>query len=238
MRVICTTAVRQPAKAVQQCALFRSWVERFKKTSAVGTVTIYATYAWGGEIRMIQMGVEFNGEEQAVYLRGGTVDMLTVVTDGSTRCVVHVDQPRVAVGQKVRSNPSGMVDGGESRAAAALREVAEEVGDHINWGPVTSMHPTLFGTDAPLLVSPGGTDEEVTFFFVEGHMSTAGLQQLSRRIGGLAHEGEQLRMRLTTMVGSDIAPGLRALVLPPPAKPDMKAAMSLLMYQQYLARTR
>lgn len=203
----------------------------------MGRVTVYATYAWDSEIRMIQMGVMHGGFENAVFLRGPTVDMLTVVTDGVKRFMVHVEQPRVAVGQVVRSNPAGMVDAGESPVTAAMRELAEEVGSHIRWSPAQSMHPVVLGTNAPLLVSPGGTDEEVTFYVVEGHLPSDKLAKLSKHIGGLAHEGERLKLRLTPLMRLDIQ-AAAARLCSGTRRPDMKAVTSLLMYGQYLTLVR
>lgn len=235
MDVVCAPGVQTTPRQVQRSALFSSWSRRLRRTP-VGRVTIYASYAWGGEIRMLHMGVQHGGFENAVFLRGPTVDMLTIVTDGTKRFVVHVEQPRVAVGQVVRSNPAGMVDTGESPVTAAMRELAEEVGSHIRWRPAQSMHQVVLGTNAPLLVSPGGMDEEVTFYVVEGYLPSDKLAKLSRHIGGLAHEGERLRLRLTPLT-DDIRPVLRRLCAGTP-RPDGKAVQSLLMYGQYVQLTR
>lgn len=236
MDVVCAPGVPTSVRQVQRSALFRSWSDRLRRTR-VGRVTVYATYEWGGEVRMIQMGVHHGGFENAVFLRGPTVDMLTIVTDGARRFMVHVEQPRVAVGQVVRSNPAGMVDTGESPVTAAMRELTEEVGAHIRWGRAQSMHPVVLGTNAPLLVSPGGTDEEVTFFFVEGHLTTDKLSKLSRHIGGLAHEGERLKLRLTPLTQVDIHAAVVRLCKGA-GRPDMKAVSSLLMYGQHLQLAR
>lgn len=236
MDVVCAPGVQPSARQVQQSSLFRSWSGRFRRTR-VGRVTVYATYARGGEIRMLHMGVQQGEFENAVFLRGPTVDILTIVTDGDTRFMVHVEQPRVAVGQVVRSNPAGMVDTGESPVTAAMRELAEEVGSHIRWSPAQSMHPVVLGTNAPLLVSPGGSDEEVTFYLVEGHLPSDELAKLSKHIGGLAHEGERLRLRLTPLTRLDIHAAATRLCSGT-QRPDMKAVTSLLMYGQYLALSR
>lgn len=234
MKVQCAADVRQSPREVQRSALFSNWAAHLRRTE-VGTVTIQGVYAWGGEIRMLQMGVEYGGFNNAVFLRGATVDMLTVVTDGNSRFIVHVEQPRVAVGQVVRSNPAGMVDTGETLVVAALRELAEEVGAHIRWGRAVSMHPVVLGTEAPLLVSPGDTDEEVTFYVVEGTLSSTELRKLGNHIGGLAHEGERLRLRLTPLSQFDAAVALQNLAAVR-GRPDLKAVTSLLMYGLYTKR--
>lgn len=234
MKVLCAPNVEHSARQVQASTLFARWARRLRRTT-LGTVMVYKTFAWGGEIRMIQMGVQRPEFEEAVFLRGPTVDMLTVVTDGRNRFVVHVEQPRIPVGQVVRSNPAGMVDTGESPAVAALRELGEEVGSHIKWGSVQPMHAATLGTAAPLLVSPGGMDEEVTFCVVEGHLPSAELGKLTRRIGGLAQEGERLRIRLTPFDGGDVDAALQALCRGR-NRPDLKAVTSLLLYGRYLRR--
>src|SRR6266702_4191628 len=121
MKVVCAPSVAEPVSIVRQSTLFDNWARRLRSTK-IGEVMVYAVHGWGGEIRMLQLGVEYGKFRHAVFLRGPTVDMLTIVTDGRARSIVHVEQPRVAVGQVVRSNPAGRVDTGESAATAALRE--------------------------------------------------------------------------------------------------------------------
>jgi 8-oxo-dGTP pyrophosphatase MutT (NUDIX family) len=196
----------------------------------VGTVLVTAVFAWGGEIKMLQMSVEFGGHMHPVLLRGATVDMLTVLVGNGARYIVHVDQPRVAVGQVVRSNPSGMVDGGESPATAALRELGEEVATDIHWGRPLPLYP------GPLLVSPGGTDEAVSFYVVRGVISPKDLEKLHGRITGQRDEGERIQLQLYRIdAQQNIDPALRSLhqVL---GLPDLKAVTSLLLYERFLQR--
>jgi 8-oxo-dGTP pyrophosphatase MutT (NUDIX family) len=165
-----------------------------------------------------------------VLLRGATVDMLTVLVGNGARYIVHVDQPRVAVGQVVRSNPSGMVDGGESPATAALRELGEEVATDIHWGRPLPLYP------GPLLVSPGGTDEAVSFYVVRGVISPKDLEKLHGRITGQRDEGERIQLQLYRIdAQQNIDPALRSLhqVL---GLPDLKAVTSLLLYERFLQR--
>ena len=232
MRVRCAGDVRHSVREIRGSTLFRRWEERVSRVD-IDEARVLATYAWNGEIRMVQMEVEYGGFNNAVLLRGGTVNILTVVTDGVRRCVVHADQYRLPVGQVVRSNPSGMTDG-EPPAVAALREVAEEVGADIRWGPVVSMHKVVLGTDAPLLVSPGASDEEVTFLVVEGQTSPGGLDALTGRFTGVAEEGERIRLHTSWIIRSVLGNPLKALTEPHLGRPDAKALLSLLMYNQYV----
>jgi 8-oxo-dGTP pyrophosphatase MutT (NUDIX family) len=236
MKVTCAPGVRLTKRQVVDSTLFRQWMQHNSDRPIV-EVTIYATY-WGGPIGIIQMGVKVKGlnYEEAVFLRGPTVDMLTVVTDDRRRFIVHVEQHRLPVGQIVRANPAGMVDKGESAADAALRELAEEVGAHIQWGRVRSLHELALGTPLPLLVSPGGSDERVTFYVVEGRLDPRRLDKLSEHIGGLAHEGERLKLRLTPFDGPNIGLALHQLCAGT-NRPDLKAVTSLLLYGEYLRRS-
>lgn len=236
MKITCAPGVRHAIGEVRRSTVFVNWARRQGRRQL--QVTVYATYAWGGEIRMIHMGVvkPKSTFEEAVFLRGGTVDMLTIVTDGNRRYLVHVEQPRIPVGQIVRSNPAGMIDKGESAANAALRELTEEVGGHIQWGRVRSLHELVLDTSSPLLGSPGGSDEDVAFYVVEGRLDSQRLDKLSAHIGGLAHEGERLKLRLTPLNENNLAPALHQLCAGA-GRPDLKAVTSLLLYSEYLRRS-
>jgi 8-oxo-dGTP pyrophosphatase MutT (NUDIX family) len=227
MKVMLSPDVQYPARDVRRSALFQNWKQRVQAMN-VGVVLVTAVFAWGGEVKILQMSVEFGGQMHPVLLRGATVDMLTVLVGNGAHYIVHIDQPRVAVGQVVRSNPSGMVDGGEPPATAAVRELGEEVGADIHWNRPIPLYP------CPLLVSPGGTDEVVSFYVVHGAISPKDLQSLYGRITGLRDEGERIQLQPCRIdAHQNIDPALRSLhqVL---GLPDLKAVTSLLLYERFL----
>ncbi|ADI14731.1 NUDIX hydrolase [Truepera radiovictrix DSM 17093] len=86
--------------------------------------------------------------------------------------VLLVEQLRPAVGQVTWELPAGLVDPGETPAAAARRELAEEVGLA---GTLTQL--------AEVYSSPGFTDEKVTLFMATDLHTVA-------RAGG--DEGEEV----------------------------------------------
>lgn len=227
---------RYSASDVTTCELFCDWAARNDAARIpVTRVRVYAAFGWPNndgvdEIRMLHMGVDVDGVgfEQATFLRGPTVDMLTILECEGNTYLVHVDQLRVAVGQIVRSNPAGMVDGGEVAAAAALRELAEELQVHIDWGEPLNLNQAAYGADLAELGTPGGSDEDVTFFAVRAFVTPDVLKILQGRLGGLEHEGERIIVRLTKFEG-ELASALPKLVVDG-RRPDMKAAHSILLY--------
>jgi ADP-sugar diphosphatase len=160
----------------------------------------------------------------AVFLRGYTVDVLTIISDGNREYVVLVNQPRVAVGGLVLSNPSGMIDGHEGVAVAATRELEEEVGGGIDWQLPCPLDSSIMGNGAPWLVSPGGSDETVSFFVVRGHVSSTQMAQLDGRVAGLTSENEATTVVLVPL--NEVPQRLAAT-----GKPDLKTLTAWLLYR-------
>jgi 8-oxo-dGTP pyrophosphatase MutT (NUDIX family) len=231
MRIILGSNVEVRTGELEASEVFAKW--RDSLDMPVDSVKVHAVYAWGGSIRMVHMSAWVGLHENAVFLRGSTVDMLTILSDGSKRDLVLVDQPRVAVGQIVRSNPSGMVDSGELPTVAALRELTEELGVTLNWQRAESLNEWLFGADLPMVVSPGGTDEDVMCYVAEALVTPDSLERLRDKVGGL--EGERLTVRLKPLT-DDPFEVLPHLLIGSGERPDAKATLSLLAY--YLCRSR
>lgn len=215
------------ADEVRASQVFKNWAGRVKGWP-IPLVTIDDAFSWGGAIRMLLLRVAYGGNDHAILLRGSAVDIVTVLRCEGQQYLVHVDQPRVAVGQIVRSNAAGMVDDNEQVAVAALRELAEETGVSLDWGKPLNLNEIVYGIDVPELGTPGGSDEDVTFFAVTAYVTADDLAKFNDRVSGLAAEGEQTTVRLTPFDGP-AASALPQLVVNG-QRPDMKASHSLLMY--------
>lgn len=231
MKVVCTTSSATLAQ-VRKSRLFNNWAKRVHDWD-ISQVTVVDAFSWGGEVRMLLMRVTYGGYDHAILLRGSTVDILTIVSCDKRRYLVHVEQPRVAVGQVVLSNAAGMVDGDEHVAVAALRELAEELGVSLNWGKPLNLNRVVYGFDVPELGTPGGSDEDVTFFAVQVQVTSDDLAKLKDSVAGLAHEGEKTIVRLTEFYGK--AAGVLSRLAANGRRPDMKASHSLLMFDQAMS---
>ena len=215
------------AEEVRGSRLFANWADRVQNWD-IARVTVADAFSWDGAIRMLLLRVTYGAYDHAVLLRGATVDILTVLACGNRRFLVHVDQPRVAVGQIVRSNAAGMIDGDESAVIAALRELAEELGIQLGWEEPLNLNKMVYDVDLPEVITPGGSDEDVTFFAVHVNVTAENLALLQGHTGGLAHEGEATVVRLTEFTGR--AASILPTLVVNGERPDLKAAHGALLY--------
>jgi ADP-ribose pyrophosphatase YjhB (NUDIX family) len=188
---------------IRQSSLFQQWLARITSSGEIvlDSVHIHAAYKWGKptEIKMIQLEVvarDLEGRKLGgiTTLRGDTVDVLTVVNSWGRDYVVLVSQLRVPGAQRVVSNPSGMVDDGESKAKASDREREEELGIKLPPGKMIDLAEAVHGHQLPYLVSSGTSDERSNMMVTISDAPPSLLKRLEGKVGGLLEEGEQTRV--------------------------------------------
>lgn len=199
MNITIASSVKLSEKALREAPLFRDWVERLG-TGWDGDVTISAADIWGSpkQVHMLQMTVARKGDPWAklIQLRSETVDVLTVITDGTDRWVVFVEQERDATGGRVFSNVAGGRDRGETVDQAARRELAEELGlDRTRVKLQIRLTQLIKG---PVLATPGSVNERVHFvqaeIVVKPKDLPAFLAELRGKKTGVAAEGEDITL--------------------------------------------
>ncbi len=196
-RIDIARGVRASQAEVRGSILFSTWYDRcVGQGFRVASVKVSAVHRWGQpeEIKMLQIDAEvydIDGYklDGVALLRGDTVDILSLLQVGTETYAVFVGQPRAAGAQAmVCSNPSGMIDGSERSHSAALRELAEETGQILNWSKPVNLAELVAGSSAPLLVSPGASDERVYFYMTTALVTDEQLAGMQGALGGLAHE--------------------------------------------------
>ncbi len=227
--------------AVLRSRLFRQWINQFSQTGPNTNLTgvrIKGAFSWGEpkEIKMLQVAVTTlgqNGREvlTAGILRDPTVDILTVLDDGSGPHVAFVRQSRtLAAHDWVLSNPAGIIDSSDaSPIAAAIRERGEELRgtDGIKWGPVINLTEAATGSTRPALVSPGMTNEVTWYMAAEGVVTPAQLAELRRQSGGLDIENEKTEPVVVPLEDA-------LITLPQCGLVDGKTLCSVSLYERYL----
>lgn len=99
--------------------------------------------------------IDLGAQELLVVRKKPVVSIIPILGDGS---VVMVNQYRHPVGVCLWEFPAGHIEGGEFADFAAVRELKEETG----------YTPTRLINKGTFYVSPGFTDEAVTFFLAIG----------------------------------------------------------------------
>jgi hypothetical protein len=170
-------------------------------------------------------------ERRSIFLRGDCVDVLATLHCEGQEYVVFVSQTRAAGGQRVISNPSGMLDG-QWADVAALRELDEELDMHLPWSDPVSLGFYALGTHQPMLTSPGGTDERVHFMHVSTSVTLDQLNELNSRHGGSVAEGERTQVHV-------VPRPLAILYLKTNSRSvDVKTVLSLYLYDAWCNRPR
>lgn len=189
-----TTApsVTETAEEILQSALFSGWVENLSRNNITPVNPhVQAVLQWGNplEPKMIFLTTEAYADGRkirrtAVFLRGKTVEILPIIECEGEEYVLLVKQLRIPGATYAVSTPAGMMDG-QMAQYAGPRELSEETNLTLNWS-----EPRLL-IDKPLLVTPGGSDEEVTYLYTKAKATRAQIANHQGHIGGLAAEGEQ-----------------------------------------------
>ncbi len=244
-RVTCGLGVSLTPQAIIESPLYRGWAATFKPGWSLDAVEVQAVRCWPIDSANVYMlfvvatATDPQGRTQAVslMLRGHTIDILAIVTDGTTDHVVLVEQPRVAAGKYVLSNPAGTIEPGElSVQSAALRELAEEVTDsthpdddaiEIEWSQPEWLGPAVVGTTDSLLVTPGGSDEDSAFCVVRATLTPNQIKRLRGRTAGLVEEGEHIKLHVVKLSEALTYLGSHS-------RPDLKTVTSILLYLYWL----
>jgi len=235
VKITCASDITFAPAEIEASDLYQHWLEQIDPSLTVEAVHVYAALRWNGAIRMAFVGItgigpDGNRKTEAALLRGATVDILAVVVapDG-TEYGVLVEQGRFPVGQVCTTNPSGMVDG-DTAKAAALRELDEEVGGGIVWSDPLWLNHFATGSDAPMLVTEGGSDEEVQFCAVFAHLTAEQMRALDGSIAGVEKENEQTKVHVVLL--SQVL----AYLARDGRRPPMKPVLSHLLFERMKTR--
>lgn len=188
------------SEAIIGSSLFQEWMKSFSAELRLAKVLVTAAQLYDGQVTSLDIqaeAVDSSGRliQDTFTLVYEVVDVLALLNDGQQEYALGVLQSRIAVGQSVLSNPSGHVKAGEELANAALRELGEELGVELPWSSPKNLNEMVTQSPHPLLVSPGMSNERVTFFVAEAYVSPEVIKELHQREAGLADEGEYTRVR-------------------------------------------
>ena len=246
MKFVVRSGVGFTAKQIQASRLFQDWYVKYQpeRGRIVRKVVIVEAAAWvkGGPISVINMIATTvyskvrtdrnwdgqGGIEQTIWITlvPPVVDVLTIVTDGTRKYVVYVEQFRPAVGEWVLSNPSGRLEEGVNPEIHALRELKQETGiDHPKRAGIQNLGHLFSWHTETVRTSTGFTNEECGYYVLEVHMATELINELHGREAGLQHsENEHTRVHVVPLGDAP------SYIAPSGAMLEAKAQKSLAMY--------
>jgi len=157
-----------------------------------------------------------------VFMRGGSVGILSVLTCKGKKYSVMTVQPRVPTGRfDFLEIPAGMLDGSGNFAGVAAKELEEELGIKISEHDLTDLSG-LTGCNQGVYLSPGASDETLRFFSFTREVTEEEMAAMNGRCTGVMAEGEQITLKIIPF--DDLI-----------TVADAKTIVAYALYQKYLA---
>ncbi len=157
-----------------------------------------------------------------VFMRGGSVGILAVLTCNGKKYSVMTVQPRVPTGNfDFVEIPAGMLDGSGNFAGVAAKELEEELGIKISEKDLSDLS-SLSGSPKGVYLSPGASDETLRFFSFTREVTEEEMAEMNGKCTGLISEGEQITLKIIPF--DDLI-----------TVADAKTIVAYALYQKYLA---
>ncbi|XP_074304045.1 nudix hydrolase 14, chloroplastic-like [Silene latifolia] len=133
-----------------------------------------------------------------VFARGPAVAILILLESEDETYAVLTEQVRVPTGRFVLELPAGMLDDDQGDfVGTAVREVEEETGINLKVEDMVELTSFLDpSTGRKVFPSPGGCDEELSFFLYQGKVAKETIQELQGKKTGLQDHGELIKVRV------------------------------------------
>ncbi len=207
--------------------MFREWAAGLDPYFRVRKIAITSVdFAHDGKVRFIKFSadvVDPTGEQVPgiVFMRGGSVVILPILSFGLTDYVILTLQPRLPSGQAhFPEIPAGTMEGDGEFAGAAAREIAEETGITIGANELTDLTALVYGGETKGIYStPGGSDEFLRVFLFRKEVDREFLEKLEGKCTGLACEGEKIILKIVKL--RDLAE----------TAPDSKTLAAITLYE-------
>ena len=222
---------------IQAFVPFASWCKNVDKHLDVHKITIQSADRFSPAAGFVKFNAEiyaYNGKRvpSIVFMRGGSVAMLPIITNVDTGQVMTILTKQIRVPTGIRDFleiPAGMVDGSSNFVGFAAKELKEELGVTVAEKDLFDLTKFIYGNShIGAYPSAGGCDEFIRIFFYERKIDNAELARwqegIDKKIYGNAEEGEVITLK--------IIPFDRLLF----EAPDMKALSALAMYAEYRRR--
>jgi ADP-sugar diphosphatase len=131
-----------------------------------------------------------------VFMRGGSVGILTIFICEGKLYAVMTRQPRFPTGSfEFMEVPAGMLDGSGNFAGVAAKELHEELGIVIAEADLFDLTAAA-GNPGGIYLSPGGSEETIRLFLYEKEVTRAEMDAMQGRLGGCIEEGEQITLEI------------------------------------------
>jgi len=158
-----------------------------------------------------------------VFMRGGAVGMLVILSCDGIEYSILTLQPRVPTGQfQFPEIPAGMLDHSGDFAGVAANELAEECDVHISSSSLVDLTEFAYQKRfRGMYPSAGGCDEFLRLFVYQETVSREKLESLRGKLTGNREHGELITLKIVPL--SEVWR----------EAPDSKALSALYLYEKW-----
>lgn len=181
---------------INETMIYNRWKDKLVENFDVRSITVHNIFKFGARIGFMMVEAEAYHEGRRIpglaFLRGDSVSIMPVFTvEGmEQKYTAVVTEPRCPIAKTNHTGlPAGMIDG-DTFVSAAIKELAEEVGEEISIDADDLINLGKF----PL--SCGGCDEFMTLMAFEYNLTKEMFRKLDGRQRGCAGEHENIHVRI------------------------------------------
>jgi len=191
-------------RAATEAVPFKEWLTGFKhneltlKGVHIQSIDIFPN----GKVGFIKFKADVEKDNKLVpgivFLRGGSVAILTILVCNGIEYTLGTVQPRVPIGRYFLETPAGMIDDNTKNfIGVAAKEMQEETEITISTEKLIDLTELAYnGRYQGIIPSAGGCDEFIRCYVYRQEVTLEKLQQFNQKLTGLLSEGESITLRV------------------------------------------
>jgi len=190
-------------KSAYESTVFTTWLNNMNesKTFDVQNIELQSIDYFGSRVGFLKIktdakrnGIPVPG---IIFLRGGSVGILTILVNKGREYALLTTQARVPVGRVFTEIPAGMLDDNGSFKGVAANEMHEETGIDITDNKLIDLTQLAYDGKYPgIFPSPGGCDEFIRLFVYREEVTDEKLVEFNGKCTGNLDENEVITLKV------------------------------------------
>jgi len=222
-----STLTEADLKEANNSKIFKDWLTNMLNSHEfdVQRIELQSLDYFGSHVGFLKMKVDAkrNGipVPGIVFLRGGSVAILTILINKGKEYTVLTTQARVPIGRIFTEIPAGMLDENGNFKGVAANEMREETGIDICDNKLIDLTQLAFDKFPGVYPSPGGCDEFIRLYVYREEVSDEKLAEFNGKCTGNLDENEVITLKVIPLdqLWKET--------------PDVKALSCLYLYNQF-----
>jgi len=198
-----STLTEADLKEANNSKIFKDWLTNMLNSHEfdVQRIELQSLDYFGSHVGFLKMKVDAkrNGipVPGIVFLRGGSVAILTILINKGKEYTVLTTQARVPIGRIFTEIPAGMLDENGNFKGVAANEMHEETGIKICDNKLIDLTQLAFNDKFPgVYPSPGGCDEFIRLFVYREEVTDEQLAEFNGKCTGILEQNEAITLKV------------------------------------------